>query len=86
MQLRMTRLWMGTFHVVSARCRSKQAKKDTLPMKVDQKVLEHCRQKSIPILFFSRMKGYTDDVCLCHRAAQYTSSRLNVRRQLNYAY
>ena len=25
-------------------------------MKVDQKVLEHCRQKSIPILFFSEWR------------------------------
>ena len=70
MQLRMTRLWMGTFHVVSARCRSKQAKKDTLPMKVDQKVLEHCRLKSIGNFFFHRKKRYSKDVCLCRRAAQ----------------
>ena len=82
-----SRLRMNAFHVVSARCRSKQANKDNLPMKVDQKVLEHCRLKSIGI--FHRKKRYSKDVCLCHRAAQYilvagknVSRTLKIRRTM----
>ena len=64
-----SRLWMNAFRVVSARCRSKRTNKDNLPMRVDQKVLEQCRLKSIGN-FCHRKKRYSKDVCLCRRAAQ----------------